>query len=170
MLSLVFGTNSMLIWSLIATMVHQNGNPLTINDMSFQYYVQGDSLEIQLSAPTQGWVAVGFHSEPELIGSDLLMFSVQEGKTIYQDQYIRNWNDHPEDTSLGGQNNIQLIGNLEDDWSTTVKFKIPINSGDSYDKVHQVDRDFYLLLAYSAEDDFAHHSIIRKQIAYRFSR
>jgi len=97
------------------------------------------------------------------------MFSVQHGQIVYQDQYIRNWNDHPQDSILGGRNNISIIGYLEDEGSTSVKFKIPINSGDAYDKAHQFDQDFWLLLAYSVEDDFGHHSITRKQIRYRFT-
>jgi len=144
-------------------------NPLTVDGITLQYYLYPDSIEIQLSAPTKGWVAVGFHSENQLVGSDLLMFSVQHGQIVYQDQYIRNWNDHPQDSILGGRNNISIIGYLEDEGSTSVKFKIPINSGDAYDKAHQFDQDFWLLLAYSVEDDFGHHSITRKQIRYRFT-
>ena len=96
------------------------------------------------------------------------MFSVVDGMLIYQDQYIRDWNDHPEDAALGGKNNINMIGYLEDEESTTVKFKIPINSGDSMDAIHRADQDFWLLLAYSAEYNFNHHSTVRKQIPYRF--
>ena len=144
-------------------------NPVTVSNITFQYRLHSDSLEVQVSAPTHGWVAVGFHDDAKLIGNDLLMFSVVDGLVIYQDQYIRAWNDHPEDTALGGENNINIIGHLEDETSTTVKFKIPISSGDLFDTIHQPDRDFYLLLAYSVEDDFNHHSMVRKQIPYRIT-
>ena len=144
-------------------------NPVTVSDITFQYYLHTDSIEIQLSAPTQGWLAVGFHDEAQLIGNDLLMFSVVNGMIIYQDQYIRGLNDHPADVELGGKNDIKIIGYLEDEASTTVKFKIPISSGDSFDAIHRPERDFYLLLAYSIEDDFNHHSIVRKHLPYRFT-
>ncbi|WKN44533.1 DOMON domain-containing protein [Tunicatimonas pelagia] len=166
MLSLLFFLQGLLGWSVNPELAATN-NPVTVSNITFQYRLHADSLEIQVSAPTHGWVAVGFHNDAKLIGNDLLMFSVIDGMVVYQ-EYIRNWNDHPEDTALGGENSIDVIGYLEDETSTTVKFKIPINSGDSFDTIHQPNRDFYLLLAYSVEDDFNHHSMVRKQIPYRF--
>ncbi len=168
MLSLLFFLQGLLGGSINPGLVTTD-NPVTVSNITFQYRLHSDSLEIQVSAPTHGWVAVGFHENAKLIGNDLLMFSVIDGMVIYQDQYIRGWNDHPEDTALGGENSISVVGHLEDETSTTVKFKIPISSGDSFDTIHQSNRDFYLLLAYSLEDDFNHHSIVRKQIPYRFT-
>lgn len=165
-----FSYYALLSWFMLPIEPPVSQNPLTTHGITFQYYWRGDSLEIQLSAPTQGWIAAGFHSDNTLVGTDLYMFCIRQGNVMYQDQYIRNLNDHPADALIGGRSDVKIMGGLEDEWGTTVKFRIPLQSGDTYDFTHQVDQQFWLLLAYAEEDDFQHHSIIRKWVPYQLTR
>ena len=41
-----------------------------------------------------------------------------------------------------------------------------MNSKDSNDFVHELGKEAWLILAYSVDDDFGHHSRVRKHIPF----
>jgi hypothetical protein len=135
--------------------------------MTFSYEIQGDSIEITFSAPTTGWVGVGFNSEDNIVGSDLLLFHVISGKAEYMDMFVKAAGDPREDEKLGGRNNVRLLNAVEDE-RTEVNFKIPFPGSDKYDFPLEYDKKFWLILAYSTHDEFDHHSRIRKHVPYEF--
>ena len=138
--------------------------PIQAGQMVFDYEIQKDSIQIELRAPTRGWIGVGFNDKNAIVGSDLLLFSVREGKAIAADQYVRGPGDHPDDNVLGGRCDIHVLDGQEVKGWTIVRFKIPLNSGDQFDFQHQPEKASWLILAYSREDDFDHHSMMRKHL------
>jgi len=131
---------------------------LRLGDIQIRYEWEGDSLYIQLQAPTQGWIAIGFNQQNDILGSDLLQFAVSDGQIHWEDQYVSAPQMHPPDE----RQNLRLIRFSETADQTLVAFKIPANSGDPLDFVHHPHRPFWLIAAYSVSDDFQHHSIQRK--------
>ena len=142
--------------------------PIQVGSMIFDYEIQNDSVQIELKAPTRGWVGIGFNDKNAIIGSDLLLFSVRNGKTISADQYVRGPQDHPDDNVLGGRCDIQVLSGQEVNGWTTVQFKIPLNSGDQFDFEHDFEKETWLIMAYSREDDFTHHSMMRKHLKFKW--
>lgn len=134
--------------------------------MTLAYEVQQDSLWLQLKAPTTGWLAVGFNGKNDIVGSDLLMFSVRKGLVFYEDQYVQAPRQHPADWELGVGSSIRMIEGTEAKGWTSVTFKIPLKAGDQYDFDHQEGKAFWLIMAYAFHDDFDHHSIMRKHRRY----
>ncbi len=62
------------------------------------------------------------------------VFQVNGNTVIPSDRYWGNTNLSATDVSLGGTNNIQMLGYLVETGKTTVKFRRPLVTGDKYDK------------------------------------
>ena len=144
------------------------GNVLKVNGMNFLYKIISDSIEITISAPTQGWVGVGFNSENNIVGSDLLLFHVIDGEAASMDMYVKGFGNPKLDRSLGGEDSIHILSSKETRKETTIVFRIAFRSGDPFDYTHELNEDFWLILAYSTHDEFDHHSRMRKHVKYRF--
>ncbi|WP_422079443.1 DOMON domain-containing protein [Ulvibacterium sp.] len=138
----------------------------TVSGISFTYTITGTNLECTLTAPTHGWVGVGFNEKNSIVGSDLLLFHVVDGKTASTDMYVKGFGNPVRDSRLGGRNSIHILEGKEKNHSTTIHFSVPLNSGDPNDFIHEVGKEFWLILAYSVEDDFGHHSRVRKHIPF----
>ena len=90
--------------------------------MLCRYTVFSDSLEIELEAPTNGWLAIGFNAENNIVGSDLLQFGIRSGKVYSEDQFVKAPGVHPSDQSLGGECNIRVLEGIEKAGSSRVRF------------------------------------------------
>ena len=145
-----------------------NENKIQQGPMTCTYSVQQDSIEIELSAPTTGWLAIGFNTENSIVGSDLKQLTIREGQVFYEDQFVQAFQTNPPDESHGGESNITIINGIEKAGSTTIKFRIPMQSEDTFDFKHCTKKDFWLILAYSQSDDFEHHSTMRKHVKTRW--
>lgn len=148
--------------------ISASGDTIRLGKMDCIYELKNGQLQITLSAPTEGWLAVGFNNQNSIEGADLLMFCVKGTEVIFEDQFVHAVGKYPEDRLCGGESNIRMESAAEEPGRTVVKFSVPLNSGDKLDFVHQVGQDFWLILAYSVSDDFDHHSIMRKHIKTRW--
>jgi hypothetical protein len=164
-LTIIIGSLLML---LSACQSQPSPHTITMANMTMHYELAADSITLTLTAPTSGWIAVGFNQNESLIGSDLIMCRVQDGQAMCSDQYIRGLGDHPEDHELGGGHNLRILDAWENGIQTQVQFRIPLQSGDPFDFNHQLQSDFQLMLAWSTHDDFTHHSRMRKQRKFQW--
>lgn len=123
--------------------------------ISFKWVVEGENLHIILSAPTEGWVAVGFNPSKVMKDADFKLAFVSNGNTVMEDHFGTGLFGHKSDTTIGGSSDFQLISGRENGGSTTVEFKIPLNSTDQYDQVLQAGAEVKVLLAYGSNDDLS---------------
>ncbi|HMO40712.1 MAG TPA: DOMON domain-containing protein [Saprospiraceae bacterium] len=142
----------------------QSMKTITKNGMTVQWKILGDSLQMSLHAPTPGWVAVGFNTSDQLQGTHLIMGHVVGKQVHIEDRYIRRPGDHALITSLGGSDALYDKHGTETDVGTTLHFKLPLRTCDDYHIDLQPSKSYYLLMAYSREDDFEHHSMMRTSI------
>lgn len=142
----------------------QSMKTITKNGMTVQWEIFGDSLQMRLHAPTRGWVAVGFNTADQLQGTHLIMGHVVGKRVHIEDRYIRRPGDHVLITSLGGSDALCNKSGTETDKGTTLHFKLPLRTCDDYHIDLQPSKSYYLLMAYSREDDFEHHSMMRTSI------
>ena len=131
--------------------------------------IENNSILIKIKAPTKGWLAVGFNDKNEIVGSDLKMFRVKNDQLDCEDQFVIGIQSHPNDEGLQGKKNIKLLKGQETNEGTSVIFKIPMTSNDLFDFSHEIDQNFWLILVYSASDDFSHHSVIREHFQIKWS-
>ena len=131
------------------------------NGMTVSWQFRGDQIEIEVFAPTQGWVAIGFNESDQLKGTNLVMGNVKANQTKVSDRYIVDFGDHRAIESLKGINHISKIKGNETAKGTTLQFSICRKAKDKYHFDLVKSNRFHLLLAYSQADDFDHHSIMR---------
>lgn len=115
-----------------------------------------DSLDITISAPTTGWVSVGFEPSRAMKDADIYIGYVQDGEVFLRDDFGTGNTSHAPDTSLGGESSFTGLSGTEIDGVTSITFTIARNSGDSFDKVLAASGSYKVLLGYGPEgsDDF----------------
>ncbi len=122
-------------------------------DMDFAWKVNGENLHIKISAPTTGWVGIGFNPVKMMEGANYILGYVKDGKVELRDDYGDSQRNHKEDERLGGKTDLTVVGGEEKGKSTTLEFTIPLNSGDKYDTVIDPNGDTVVLLAYGGKRD-----------------
>ncbi len=140
---------------------------ITAGGISFTYTIQEDKLECTLEAKTNGWIGVGFNDKNSIVNSDLLLFNIINGSASATDLYVKGIGNPVKDSSLGGSNTIELLDSIEKNGITRVMFSIPLESGDPFDFTHRLNKSYWLILAFSIEDDFSHHSRVRKHVPFK---
>ena len=156
---LYFALSLMACWQENALTAQQH---FQAGKMNAQIEMQSDSLDIILEAPTKGWLAVGFNEKNDIVKSDLIQARVRAGKVEIEDQYVTGIGQHPTDRSLGGGHNVRIVSGTETDRHTQIHLRLPLSSGDAYDFDHLQQKKYWVILAYSIDDDFQHHSTRRQ--------
>lgn len=114
------------------------------------------TLRIRLTAPTTGWVAVGFDPVSAMDEADLLIGYVAGGTLELRDDYGTGQVTHASDISLGGTDDAEPITGSESEGETVIEFRVPLDSGDDYDKVYTEGSSYDVIFAYGQDgaDDF----------------
>ncbi|MGI9484956.1 MAG: DOMON domain-containing protein [Geminicoccaceae bacterium] len=153
------------LFGLTATRVaaDQRGRRIERNGTIFAWRHRGDRLHGNLSAPTRGWIAVGFNDEPTLKGTRFLIGSLGDDK-VRAEMHIADPPHHQPVEALGGFSDIgDLQGQREND-RTRIAFSLPHRSTDRFAVDLMPGRSIHLMLAWSHEPDFAHHSAWRRHV------
>ena len=151
----------LLITSLFANPV----NTLSAEGFELEWEHAGESVRFTLSAPTDGWVAIGFTENEDIMDSNLIMLKVDDNQVYGEDQYVVGFGKHPTVESLGEEPRIFNLSGEEKDKETTVSFSITKEKLDEYHFDLSEGKEINIWLAWSVSDDFDHHS--RKRILRR---
>jgi hypothetical protein len=132
--------------------------------MTVTWQAQPTTVEFTLRWPSRGWVAIGVNTRSGLPGTHLMMVSIVKGGAIVSDRYIVAAGDHRPVRALGGADHVAVRdGRCDASGCSAVlvvervprdRFHVPLRDGQSY----------HLLMAYSAEPDFDHHSLVRTEV------
>jgi hypothetical protein len=141
-----------------------NFNSTTINGMTFRWRFDKEHLQCRVTAPTKGWVAIGFNAKDELSGTNLIMGAVEQDYVTIDDRFIVKPGDHKSITELGGSEAIVQRAGAEENGKTSISFSIPLSVNDKFHHNLVEGQEYYVLMAFSQEDDFQHHSIMRTTI------
>ncbi len=131
------------------------------NGMIVQWYYANNRIHLEMEAPTDGWVAIGFHEEASLTGAYLIMGAVVQGAVTVAEHYTHRLGSYQSIKSLDGTDWVEMPDGDETAQKTRIAFSLPLRSPDSYRKSLQPGQSYRLTLAYSQEDDFQHHSMMR---------
>lgn len=135
-----------------------------VEQMSVNWRVVNDVIEFETSAPTLGWVALGFNATDDIENANLIMGAVVDGVARVEDRYVVAVGDHRQVEAIGGTNALMHASGEEQNGSTTIRFALPIKAVDDYHMHLQSGTEIYLIAAYSVDDDFAHHSRMRQHL------
>ncbi|MCF7918499.1 MAG: hypothetical protein K9N06_01115, partial [Candidatus Cloacimonetes bacterium] len=122
--------------------------------VTLKYKVEDTDLHCILSANTSGWISVGFNPTSMMRDADFIIGYVSSGIGYMRDDWGISNTTHVSDISLGGSDNITLISASEAGGVSELEFKIPLNSGDQYDQVMQIDQTYPIILARGNGDSF----------------
>lgn len=115
--------------------------------------VVGDQLEMILEAPTTGWIAIGFDPVNHMAGANIIIGYVEDGELFIADDFGTAGFAHDRDTNIGGTNDIIESHGSETDGSTTLRFTIPLDSGDEKDKPLTRGSRYQVLVAHGRDGD-----------------
>lgn len=139
---------------------------VNIGGMNFRYEIIHDSIYGFLSAPTRGWIMIGFNSKNSVEGADFKFFRMVNGTVEVSDRKNIGNRTYPSDVTLGGKNNVRVLKGAETVNRTSIYFVFPFQTKDVNDFQHRLNESFWLILAYSQDDDFLHHSRMRKHLPF----
>ena len=129
-----------------------SNSEITVDDVFLSWVLSDSDIEITVSAPTTGWVAVGFEPTAAMKDADIIIGFVSADGVFIRDDWGDGFTSHRADTELGGADNVTLISGNEEDGATRLIFSIPLSSGDQYDKHLETGTTYKVLLAYGQED------------------
>ncbi len=130
--------------------------PLSLIGAQFSWRIADGQLGGVLRGPTTGWVGVVFGESPDMAGARVVLLRVQDGE--------------PEGRgAIGGRRGprfldpadepIRITAGRERDGATTVAFAVPLRS--SHGPELAAGKKLFVSLAWSASDDWDHHSTRR---------
>ncbi|MFT6867728.1 MAG: hypothetical protein ACJA08_002572 [Cyclobacteriaceae bacterium] len=139
-------------------------NQIEKNGMTIKWCHSDELIEIEMHTPTSGWLAVGFNEIDGLEGTYLIMGAVSEMGTTLYEHYIFKPGDYRSFENLGIASSVQHVHGQEGDEGTTIMVHLPNDMMSKYTKLLSKGARFHMLMAYSAADDFDHHSMMRTSI------
>ena len=124
--------------------------------INVQLKVEGDSLHVQMSAKTTGWVSVGFDPSRMMKDANIIIGYIENGKVELRDDFGTRNTAHGADVDNGGVSNLSNVEGEESDGVTTIRFSIPLDSGDATDKPLNVGSSYKMIVASGPDgkDDF----------------
>ena len=139
--------------------------------ITLRWKVDGERLRVILSAPTTGWVSVGFAPEREMKGANIIIGYVKADKVFIRDDFGDGNESHQSDTALGGTDNVSSPGGSEINGVTEISFVVPLDSEDPYDAKLAPGDSCRVILAYGPDgsDNFEekHRKRTRAEITIR---
>lgn len=136
-------------------------NTTTIGDVQVWWANDGDSLTMAIEAPAEGWVGVGLDPDNGMQGADFKLAAVLDSETRVTDAWGAQPTGpgHPPDEELGGTDDIVESAVVTEDGATRFEFRVPLDSGDEYDKPLEPGNTYAIIVAYAGSDDYnAYHS------------
>jgi hypothetical protein len=141
----------------------------TLEGFTVQWLVEDStgSLRVRMTAPTTGWVAVGFDPVSFMQEANLILGFVEGGTPQVRDDFGTGLTTHDADTTLGGTDDVELIGGSETSGETQLEFRIPLDSGDEYDKAVADGTTYAVIFAHGADgaDDFTSQHVWVQSVA-----
>lgn len=117
----------------------------------------GEEIEFTMTAPTTGWVSVGFNPSVMMRNAHFVIGYVKDGRGFARDDWGTSNTGHSADVSRrGGVDNVRIIDAREETQVTTIVFALPTHSGDPHDVEFIPGRTYTILAAYgpNGQDNF----------------
>ncbi len=139
---------------------------VSAKEVEVRWKVDDEHLMFEISAPTTGWVSIGFNPSRVMKDADFIFGFVQGSEVVVTDQFGNGTFSHIRDTEMGGSNDIVEFDGSESSGRTRISFTIPIDSGDQYDSVLTPGQEHTVLIAYGPDgaDNFGKKHIERAQV------
>ncbi len=131
-------------------------NSQSVSGITFRWKVDGSKLRVRVTAPTRGWVAVGFAPSVRMQDANIIIGYVVGEQVFVSDEYGSGPTLHQPDVRAGGTEDVSDVSGKEVGGVTEIGFAIPLDSGDRRDRLLIPGRSYTVLLAYGPDgaDEF----------------
>ncbi|MEO0637076.1 MAG: DOMON domain-containing protein [Pseudomonadota bacterium] len=134
---------------------------LSLDGTTFRNWHRKDRLFSTFSAPTKGWLAVGFNNQERLEGTRFVMGAVV-GSSFRAEERIALVPNHRRIQDLGLAPAVEHVSGHTSENTTTMQFSMPHVLADSDNPTLSSGKRSYVMLAWSHDTDFEHHSAWRR--------
>jgi len=134
------------------------------NGMEVLWHQNERSITFEMSAPTNGWVTIGFNERNTTDKAYLLMGRIVNGKAQVVEHYTSSPGTYRPTEQLGEPSKISKVSGNESTGTTALKFTVALDQNSNFQKDLSKGSTYYLIMAYSRHDDFQHHSIWRQSV------
>lgn len=153
--------------SLGSEVTAQTDNQIEKNGMKVSWRVSNDSIYFTMSAPTTGWIAIGFNESSSLTGTYLIMGRMRKGSPEVVEHYTLQPGSYRPISELGTTPTTTIISGSQTRLHTRIEFSIPARKVSKHHK-NLLGEDYQnMLMAFSRHDDFQHHSVMRTSAKVR---
>lgn len=136
---------------------------VSIEDMQVSWKFKGEYLYVQMNAPLQGWVALGFNDQNNIVRTDLVMVAVSQNRVEHEEFFVVGMGNPKPTSSLGGTKWVKDVSGQESEEGTSIAFAIHTTASKHHYELKE-GQEIWLICAYSESDDFDHHSRKRRHI------
>ena len=145
-------------------------NRIGVGDSEVLWKIEGENVVLRFSAPTSGWVAVGFNPSRFMKDANIIIGYVENGEAFVSDQFGTSAISHKPDRDLGGNNDILSATGSESAGVTTIEAVIPLDSGDQYDQPLATGDSVTMIFAYGRDgsDNFESKHANKTTVAVSF--
>ncbi len=154
----------MALWTITQVQPQENMKEIRKNNMIVRWEIVKKHIHFEMEAPTDGWVTIGFNETTTLAGTYLLMGRIRNGKAEVVEHYTEKLGSYKPISDYGISSQTNDIAGNEKGNRSKLHFSIPIKKTSKYHQQLSPGTKWSLLLAYSLEDDFQHHSIMRTSV------
>ena len=127
----------------------------TVSNITLQWRTDTlGNLFVKVSAPTAGWVAVGFAPTAGMQDANIIIGYVLNDTAHIRDDFGTGLHSHAADTSLGGTDDVTDKAGTETSGTTEITFIIPLDSGDTRDQILEIGQLYPVILAWGIDDAF----------------
>lgn len=139
------------------TGTEQAGHSATVAGVTVRWLREEALLSVHLSARTTGWIAIGFDPTRQMAGANIIIGYVADGELEIADDYGTGPYRHGRDIENGGTDDIVNAAGLEENGTTSIRFSIPVDSGDPLDNVLVPGESYSVIVAHgqNGADDFS---------------
>lgn len=134
---------------------------VTTDEVTVAWRIDGENVRVRVSAPTTGWVSVGFDPATAMLDANMIIGYVADGEVHIEDHFGTGRIRHRPDTELGGTVDVREVSGIEQGGRTELAFTMPLDSDDQYDRVLRPGTTHAIIFAYGndGEDDVgSYHS------------
>lgn len=134
--------------------------PVEVGGMTFAWHHRDGRLRVNVSAPAPGWLTVGFNDQDGLAQTWLIMAALVLGR-LHVEEHVALPPHHRTVAELGGHGLVADVDGSRRGARTLVAFSLPHDGPGRFAKPLGPGTTTHLVLAWSHETDFAHHSAWR---------
>ena len=132
--------------------------------MAVSWYYNNDRIYFKMIAPTDGWVTIGFNTSTSTTGAYLLMGHIINGNVAVVEHYTTSPGNYSAITKFGAMAQVADVSGQQKGQRTTIEFSLPVMASGKYQRDLIEGLSYTMLIAYSQEDNFQHHSIMRTPV------